>query len=257
MKKTFLYFGVLTLAILIFAGCQQPQNQQNGQNKNNPQKQQQEQEQQANKKVTVGGSLTITDDETSGSITSDAESNSDTMPIVLGYDEYDDNRSKEIDYDKIRDTLLDEFTSQVTIFNLPFRDENPNIVYVSALESSYALSQVTRRILAYNLNDNTFEVIYEDKALSDDDDSNFVFSEYRTYAMQGDKLIIVKSPVDYSPGVCYNIWLAASGTTPSATELLYLDVTNPEEGLKPYSVPEWKLTEERQVLADCEKEYPM
>jgi hypothetical protein len=259
MKNKFQVLGILMLSLLIFAGCQQLQNQQSEQPQNNSQnqQQQQEQEQKVNKKVTVGGSLTISDDETPGATTSDAEANSETTPIVPGYDEYDEDRSKEIDYDKIRDTLLDEFTSQVTIFNLPYKDENPNIVYVSALENSYELGQVTRRILAYNLNDDTFDVIYEDESLSDDNDSNFAFSEYRTYAMQGDKLIIVKSPADYSPGVCYNIWLAASRNEPSATELLYLDVSNPEEGLKAYNVPEWKLAEERQVLADCEKEYPM
>lgn len=66
--------------------------------------------------------------------------------------------------------------------------------------------------------------------------------------LDGDKLIIFKTGSDNSPGPGfeYEVWVADY----VAQDIYFLDVTDPEEGLNSYTIPQYKIDEERVLLAN-------
>ncbi len=196
----------------------------------------------------VESTVTITETETDTLLTE----NDDQTPIRLGYDRYGDkvilSSGQIADFDLLQETVLEELNSTLSYLSFPYSDNNPDLIYTGTLETRYENQTAINRLISYNLVDNTWQEIYMEEAESSEGTWASVID---SLALQGNKLIVVKSIPDYSPGICFNIWLAK---TP-AMSLHYLDLNNPEEGLKPYTVPEWKVAEEQILFEQCEAEY--
>lgn len=137
----------------------------------------------------------------------------------------------------------------LTSFVMPIHPQEKNIIFLSTdefLNETY--SSIANRIYSYNLQTSELKEIYHEIAESNSPRDS-IFSNFarifRTVGIDGSKIIVLYDHPDNSPGPCSGIW---DGPKDS---MGYLELADVRGGLKSYTVPSYKVEEERIGTDKC------
>ena len=136
--------------------------------------------------------------------------------------------------------VFEQFSSneeEVQGFNAPISPFNEDVVYL-ATDQSDIMGDTTNKIYSYNKETGELNELY-----SESQDYQTAGRNIRILAIQGTKLILWVEPVDNSPGPCASIWCS-----PGAGGYQYLELSDIQNGLQKYEVPEYK-------QANCEADF--
>ncbi len=114
-----------------------------------------------------------------------------------------------------------------------------NDFYLDSEGESIGKGDTISNILAYDVEDDSYEVFYEYKSEGD------LYFEQNVMHLWGvdtenEYLIVSLDPADFSPGPCYSVWL-----DPVAGTMYALDIKAEDKELKEYKTPAWKLKQEK------------
>lgn len=137
---------------------------------------------------------------------------------------------------------LSDNDEKITSFDIPVDPDDSNIVFISTSTSWSGKDPYTNRIYKYDLDSG------ELKELVAKDFSMVTLGVlWRTIGREGSKVIVMNDGIDNSPGPCFSIWAGWDSFS-------YLDIRNVSEGLKPYTVPQYKIDEDMQDQQKCSAE---
>jgi hypothetical protein len=133
----------------------------------------------------------------------------------------------------------------LTSFDMPVDPQNKDMIYLSTAEPlDKAYSRVKNRIYSYNLTTATLHEIYSEIM-----EAPSSWKIFRTVGIEGLKIILLRDNPDNSPGPCTDIWLGYKD------QMEYLDINDPQAGLKNYIVPAYKIEEGRSYAERCLREF--
>lgn len=138
-------------------------------------------------------------------------------------------------------TLVKKNGGYLTSFVMPVDNTDEDTIYLSVSEitGNSRPYKVRTTILSYNIANGASKELYKES------NENI---ELRTIGMEGTKLVVLPDYVDNSPGVCTEVWYDYRH------QIKYLDLTNANEGLKPYDVPSYAVDADREKQEICLKE---
>ncbi|MBU1119507.1 hypothetical protein KKH43_06520 [Patescibacteria group bacterium] len=122
-------------------------------------------------------------------------------------------------------------------------ETDPTLLYVGIV--SVTGNTVDSAIYSYNTDTEKAASLFEESLTE---------SEYLILGLDGDNLILLKQPMDYSPGPCANMWDIAGKADVSGVEYYTLDTTADTEELIPYTVPENKIKLEDEKTKVCSED---
>lgn len=124
-------------------------------------------------------------------------------------------------------------------FYAPDSSANKNTIYVSTQGKyigEFPNGKQENKIYSYDLDSKVLNEIYketEDRTL-------------RGLGREDNKLILMLDRIDNSPGPCFSIWA-------NWEKFATLDLDNPEEGLKDFTVPDYLVERGKKEQAECQQ----
>lgn len=97
--------------------------------------------------------------------------------------------------------------------------------------------KVLNRILSYNLKTSKTKELYKEE------DNRTL----RTIGIDGNKVIVMYDAIDNSPGPCFSVWA-------NWKKFGYIDITKPEAELTAYTIPDYKVKEAKEAQEKCLKD---
>lgn len=135
-------------------------------------------------------------------------------------------------------------------FDMPIHPKNKNLLFFSTSEPlDPNWLKVRNRIYIYNLkNFELVEIYNEDSQKNSPVKGDGKGRILRTIGLDGSKVILLYDGPDNSPGICTRIWYHYRD------RMGYLELSDIAGGLKPYTVPPYKIEEDRIDADKCLQE---
>lgn len=130
---------------------------------------------------------------------------------------------------------------QIFEFVLPVNPENKDIIFISTFELSPDRENYSiNRIFSYNLK--TFDLIeiYQEEVLG---------TGLYTVGVEGSKVLFVREDASSSPPSCIGLW-----SPYKSRKHEYLELADIKGGLKPYTVPQYRLDQDNIEYNKCIKD---
>lgn len=123
-------------------------------------------------------------------------------------------------------------------FGVPASASDKNMIYVSTegkYIGDYPNGKQMNKIYSYNISNKILTELYKEEA----------DQTLRGMGREGNKLILMLDRIDNSPGPCFSIWK-------DWDKFAYLDIGNPQDGLKAYTVPKNLIEKGTKEQKECE-----
>ncbi len=134
----------------------------------------------------------------------------------------------------------------LTSFDMPVHPVDNDVIFLSTSESlNEGYSRIKNRIYSYNLKTSELKEIYSEVAENNSPMGSHSARIFRTVGIDGSKVIVLYDDPDNSPGPCTRIWYHYKD------RMGYLELADVQGGLKTYSVPVYKVEEDRVDADQC------
>jgi hypothetical protein len=164
--------------------------------------------------------------------------------LVTSYDPSSDSATELIsdsgEIIKIPDNIKSQLGGDIRAYAIPVHPQNPDIVFLSTAEFGNDF-KVINRIFAYNIKTYDLTQIYQEEV------QHF---NLRTAGREGSKILLIREDANSSPPSCSSLWLHYKSRT-----FEYLELADIQGGLKPYTVPEYRIKQDEIEDKKCAKKY--